>query len=531
MSISLNEILLSIPLYQLTFVTPFPKEEIFYEKVVTSISDEPFELPTLLIIEKREDWIKLNNRKFVNQLIQDSYLYAIVLCNQSNNHLQDDILTLLSECKIPIIQVDSHSLRSDFFQGAKLNFHYGNLSVELDGFFKKGFMSIASNLSMAFGTPLLFLDENKQLLWQTGTSSEREIRKCLQWLQTFQKGDSKDSNQQVVGDTYNTNRITASAKQSFEIYTINIARKVNLSLVSFKNLANWQKKIMDKFIGFTAVLFQTEEVVREQNDRFKEFFIYELLYRKFESKKVLIKQGKTWGWNLEKSHHLLVVNIDLSEEIMDSSDPLDEISFHLETERVRLNETLIIFPFQDQIVVLIEDEENRNPWDRKNIALKTSNWIEEEITRIFPTCLVSIGIGKWYFDTIHLNKSYQEAKIALQFGKVWFENKRIYHMNDLGVLHLLTNIHRDLLHDFCQEYLSILIKSDQEYGTEYLKTLKKYFQYQGVISDVSEAMFIHPNTLRKRLKKIEDMIGLNLQNLEELLNLMVAVKIYYSFSL
>lgn len=529
MKVSLNEVLLSIPLYQLTFVTPFPKEDIFYEKVVTCISDDQFKVPTLLLIKKNEDWMKLNNKKIANKLIQDSYLYAIVICNKTNNPIQEDILALFWECQIPIIQIEDHSIVSDFFQESKSSFNYSNLSVELDGFFKKGFMRIASNLSMAFGTPLLFLDENKQLLWQTG--SEREIRKCLQWLQTFQKEAMKDSNRQSVEDEIIPSQITQSQKHSFELYTINIARQIKLSLVALENLASWQKKIIDKFIGFTAVLFQTDEVVREQNERFKEFFIYELLYRKFESKKVLIKQGKTWGWNLEKSHHLLVVNINISEELMSNSEPLDEIVFHLETNKVRLNETLVIFPFQDQVIVLIEDEKNRTPSERKNIAVKIADWIVEEITRFSPTCQINIGIGKWYFNTIHLNKSYQEAKIALQFGEAWYDFKQIYHINDLGVLHLLTQIHRELLNDYCQEYLFPLIKSDTEYETEYIKTLKVYMQHHGIIKDVSDALFIHPNTLRKRLKKIEEMTGLNLQNLEELLNLMVAVKAHHSFSL
>ncbi len=529
MKVSLNEVLLSVPLCELTFVTPFLKEEVFYENVVTCISSDQFEIPTLLLIETNEEWQKLNTKKIANQLIQDTYLYAIVICNKMNNPLQEDILALFWRCKLPIIQIEDDSIVSNFFQESQTRFSYSNLSVELDGFFKKGFMSIASNLSMAFSTPLFFLDENKQLLWQTG--SALEIKECLQWLQESQQEVTKDSDRQSIGEKFNSSQITSKTKHSYELYTINIAREIKLSLVALENLANWQKKIIDKFIGFTAVLFQTDEVVREQNERFKEFFIYELLYRKFESKKVLIKQGKTWGWNLEKSHHLLVVNLNFSEELMNNSDPIDETVFHLETKKVKLNETLIIFSFQDQVVVLIEDEEARTPSERKNVAVKITDWIEDEVTTVFPTCQMNIGIGKWYFDTIHLYKSYQEAKIALQFGKAWLENERTYHMKDLGLLHLLTHIHRDLLYEFCEEYLSPLIKSDNENDTEYLKTLKMYIQYQGIVNDVSEALFIHPNTLRRRLKKIEDLVGFDLQNLEELLNLMVAVKVYFSFSL
>ncbi len=120
--------------------------------------------------------------------------------------------------------------------------------------------------------------------------------------------------------------------------------------------------------------------------------------------------------------------------------------------------------------------------------------------------------------------------MALQFGKVWLENNHVFHINDLGIFNLIIHLHKEILYDFCEEYLSFLIESDEKLGTEYLKTLKAYFQYHGNINEVSEALYIHPNTLRNRLKKIEDMTGVYLQNNVDFLNLMVAVKIYYSMT-
>lgn len=66
----------------------------------------------------------------------------------------------------------------------------------------------------------------------------------------------------------------------------------------------------------------------------------------------------------------------------------------------------------------------------------------------------------------------------------------------------ISHVDHDFLHSYCQEYLSSLIRSDKENGTEYHETLKMYFLYDGVINDVSDVLFIHPNTLRKRLYNI-----------------------------
>ena len=121
--------------------------------------------------------------------------------------------------------------------------------------------------------------------------------------------------------------------------------------------------------------------------------------------------------------------------------------------------------------------------------------------------------------------------MALQFGQVWFEDNHVVHLNDLGMFYLIIHLHKEILFDYCQGYLASLMEIDEKQGTEYLKTLKVLFPVsRGSRMDVSDALYIHPNTLRNRLKKIEEITGVDLQNTTEFLNLMVAVKIHYSMS-
>lgn len=71
-----------------------------------------------------------------------------------------------------------------------------------------------------------------------------------------------------------------------------------------------------------------------------------------------------------------------------------------------------------------------------------------------------------------------------------------------------------------------LIEGDQNNGTDYIEIVKVYVQYQGKINESAEALYIHPNTLRNRLKRIEDINGLQLQEVNNLINLTLAVRIY-----
>jgi len=200
---------------------------------------------------------------------------------------------------------------------------------------------------------------------------------------------------------------------------------------------------------------------------------------------------------------------------------------YLEREKCKFEENIHVVLFEDKIVLLLEDEAARTSEERKRYVIELAQMLEQDLSRQWGDCSFHIGIGKWYQDTTFLNKSYQEAKLALQFGQGWFKDQKVFHYNDLGILRLLMHVHQGILSDFSEDYLSVLMESDQESGTEYMKTLLSYIQFRGRMDETAEALFIHPNTLRNRIKKIEEMLGIDLQDPEEFSNMMVAVKIYF----
>lgn len=519
---SFQDLLFSIPMHQLSFFIPLPKKPLYYKSVTFSLSEEWFSEPTLLIIQKSEDVRRLNDVKIANQLVQDPNLTGVVVSVQGQYSLHDDILLLFQKCGLPLISVEDQRSQGVFFQQNIANYSYGRVSMELNGFMERGFVNMASQLALALGTPLLYFDENNQLVWQTG--EESELHEAYRWVNTHRQ--ELEQGESMILPPVEENQ---QYKKSFDIYSINVAGYLMQKLVASSNLADWQKRMIDKFTGLTALLLETEGMLQEQQQQFKEHFVYDLLYHKFESKKVMVKQAKTWGWNLAMPHHLLVVDAKLPKTT--DGNWLNAICIHLENKWAEENKPYIVFPFQDQIIILVEDGQNRTVNARKNYVLGAVSEIEIELSRHLNDFEFQIGIGKWYRDTLLLNKSYQEARLALKFGQIWLENRHVFHIYDLGVLRLLTHVHQEILGDFCHEYLSLLIENDKMHGTKYIETLKAYIQHGGIINDVSDALYIHSNTLRNRIKKIEEMTGIDLQDPEEFMNLIVAIKIQSLLSL
>ena len=99
--------------------------------------------------------------------------------------------------------------------------------------------------------------------------------------------------------------------------------------------------------------------------------------------------------------------------------------------------------------------------------------------------------------------------------------------SDLGMVRLLYNNDRRELEEFYHETLGELEQYDQELGNDLTTTLKSYLAHSCDLKRTAQALFLHPNTLRYRLKKVEELLEIDLEDLDTKLDLMIAFKIKY----
>jgi len=138
---------------------------------------------------------------------------------------------------------------------------------------------------------------------------------------------------------------------------------------------------------------------------------------------------------------------------------------------------------------------------------------------------ISIGIGRNYKSARELWKSYKEAKRAVEYQKRAFDKKLIYY-DDLGIYRILSfEGLQPELNQFYKEMLEPLVKYDREKGTELVSTLKKYFECEGNLKEMSDELYIHYNTAVYRLQRIKDITGNNFEDYNDRLNLQIALKI------
>jgi DNA-binding PucR family transcriptional regulator len=114
---------------------------------------------------------------------------------------------------------------------------------------------------------------------------------------------------------------------------------------------------------------------------------------------------------------------------------------------------------------------------------------------------------------------------VLDFLQTTERKNVIYNYNQLGIMRLLWKINQNELKEFTIEYLAKLIEYDKGNSTEWLDTLGVYLEEGGSIQQAAKRLFIHPNTMSYRVKRIKEILGINLKDQEVQLNLLAAYKI------
>ena len=157
--------------------------------------------------------------------------------------------------------------------------------------------------------------------------------------------------------------------------------------------------------------------------------------------------------------------------------------------------------------------------------------IKGEICHRMPKLITHIGLGGDYDSLEKLRISYREANFALRICDKNLHSAYVLYRTT-GVYKLFNKIHDfQVLKEFYNEMLDPLFQYDTKNNSEFAKTLETYFTEGKNVIAASEILYIHRNTLKYRLHRIEEILGYSLCDPEEEINLQIAFKIKKYISL
>lgn len=136
---------------------------------------------------------------------------------------------------------------------------------------------------------------------------------------------------------------------------------------------------------------------------------------------------------------------------------------------------------------------------------------------------VYIAIGTIVKEIKEVSRSYKEARMALDVGRIFFENHPIVTYSTLGIGRLIYQLPISLCKMFIREIFDN--KSPEDFDEETLTTINKFFANSLNVSETSRQLYIHRNTLVYRLDKLQKNTGLDLRVFEDAITFKIALMV------
>ncbi len=204
------------------------------------------------------------------------------------------------------------------------------------------------------------------------------------------------------------------------------------------------------------------------------------------------------------------------------------IKFHTRTDMVPYDMVQTLFPDRNKdnvisigehdIVVVKEVKATMEARELEQIGKDLADTLSTEFY-----AQVSVGIGTIVSNIKELARSYKEAMVSIEVGKIFDNEKRVISYENLGIGRLIYQLPTTL----CEMFLQEVFKkgSLESLDRETLSTIQSFFDNNLNVSETSRKLFVHRNTLVYRLEKIRKLTGLDLREFEHAITFKVALMV------
>lgn len=136
---------------------------------------------------------------------------------------------------------------------------------------------------------------------------------------------------------------------------------------------------------------------------------------------------------------------------------------------------------------------------------------------------VRVAYGTIVNELKDVSKSYKEASMALDVGRIFYAEKNVLAYNELGIGRLI----HQLPFSLCEMFLDEVFhgKAIEQFDDEILTTVNVFFENNLNISETARKLYVHRNTLGYRLEKILKITGLDVRKFDDALTFKIAMMV------
>jgi len=136
---------------------------------------------------------------------------------------------------------------------------------------------------------------------------------------------------------------------------------------------------------------------------------------------------------------------------------------------------------------------------------------------------VRVGIGTAVNDLKFVSRSFKEAKMALEVGKIFEMTSLVINYETLGIGRLIYQLPMSL----CRMFVNEVLRGEDadDFDEETLITVDKFFENNLNVSETARKLYIHRNTLVYRLDKLQKQTGLDLRNFDDAITFKITLMV------
>lgn len=263
----------------------------------------------------------------------------------------------------------------------------------------------------------------------------------------------------------------------------------------------------------TALRQVQARAVAEADRRFQAVCLEELITGHVD-RAVLTERAAAFDWDLSIPRAVLLGRLD-------PPGPADGAGLRrrfVEVIRQALGRRGIVWERTSEVAALI-------PADRGAAELREmAQHIALEGERVLPGTRPRLGVGRARSDPLELAASFAEARRALAVIGSTRADGGATLFDDLGVDRLLASVPATEADDFARSQLGRLADHDARHRTSLIASLEAYLETRNAAL-AARRMYIHYNTMKHRLRMIEDLIGPFRDDADRCLALSLALRI------
>ncbi len=443
--------------------------------------------------------------------------------NRYIDYIPENVLEACNENNIPLIKIPSEPSWMDIMNQLNIlvmnknirQFRIGNINPR--SFSKLSYQSrkinkILSQMEIEMNFPSMLYDLSSEKAYYSSPAFVElmeDLRVAEFWNPLFEHTkEILDDNLQITRYRF----IDEKYEGPYSWITIPISVGDNIKAYFVVVEATGLIDYFDQFalrIGFLLLQSIYEQLLVAQSigDIGFENFIFDIVNDNVKSEDDILKVASNLGIDTSLKYYLVLLKKENKEgNISIYKDQFREIL----NSRISNTVARMAMIDEDRCIFLIPYDDMKSKDNNIEAIEKSASILKEKINKTSDDMSIIFGFSDIEEPINHLKKSLNRCEQSINIGKIIYSEEKIIRYTSLGVLGWM-DIKEDELELMCKSLDSLVNHKESK---DLIEILEAYLENKLNYSITAKKLYIHINTVRKKIEEISDLIELTNFDLE-----------------